>query len=285
MDINQALKEGLSYLDNSQYSNPFYETRLILSTILNKDMSFILAHGDEPLKTEESDIYFQILSRRKSGEPLAYIFGETEFYGYKFYVDDGVLIPRKDTEISVEVLEDIIKSSLAKNFLEIGAGTGIVSISLAMNFENLSVDAVDISDKAIKNTKKNIQYHRLNNVKVFKSDLFDEVKERYDIIYSNPPYIKSSELSNLQRELNFEPKTALDGGADGLFFYKEIISRCDEFLKEKGHLVFEIGYDQKKDLYNLLDKYNKFCIKDLSGNDRVIVASKGELNVPKFGNI
>ncbi|CDZ75007.1 protein-(glutamine-N5) methyltransferase [Peptoniphilus sp. ING2-D1G] len=285
MDINKALKEGLNYLEHSDYTNSFYETRLILSTILKKDMSFILAHGDKIISEEDSNKYFQILRRRKSGEPLSYIFGETEFYGHKFYVDNDVLIPRKDTEISVEVLEVIIKNNNIKNLLEIGVGTGIVSISIGMKFKSLLVDSVDISNNAIKNTEKNIEYHNLNNVKVFKSDLFDKVTQRYDIIYSNPPYIKSGVLNTLQKELNFEPKIALDGGFDGLFFYKRIISECDEFLNKNGYLVFEIGYDQKKDLYNLLKNYNKLCIKDLSDNDRVIVASKGELNVPKFGNI
>ena len=277
MELNEALKEGLNYLEDSKYTNPFFEVRLILSRLLDKDISYLIAHDKDILDEKILDEYFSILEKRKNGVPLQYIFGETEFFGNKFFIDENVLIPRDDTEISVEALIDIFEKNSVRNSLEIGAGSGIVSITMAMRYSDVNFTAVDISDYAIKNTKKNIERFNLENIKVLKSNLYENIEESYDIIYSNPPYIKSKDIEELQAEVkDYEPMLALDGGVDGLFFYREIINGLDKYLNKNGYVVFEIGYDQGDDLRELLKDYSVEVLKDLSNKDRVVIAKKGE---------
>ncbi len=277
MELNEALKEGLNYLEDSKYTNPFFEVRLILSRLLDKDISYLIAHDKDILDEKILDEYFSILEKRKNGVPLQYIFGETEFFGNKFFIDENVLIPRDDTEISVEALIDIFEKNSVRNSLEIGAGSGIVSITMAMRYSDVNFTAVDISDYAIKNTKKNIERFNLENIKVLKSNLYENIEESYDIIYSNPPYIKSKDIEELQAEVkDYEPMLALDGGVDGLFFYREIINGLDKYLNKNGYVIFEIGYDQGDDLRELLKDYSVEVLKDLSNKDRVVIAKKGE---------
>lgn len=277
MELNEALKEGLNYLEDSKYTNPFFEVRLILSRLLDKDISYLIAHDKDILDEKIIDEYFSILEKRKNGVPLQYIFGETEFFGNKFFIDENVLIPRDDTEISVEALIDIFENNSIRSSLEIGAGSGIVSITMAMRYSDVNFTAVDISDYAIRNTKKNIERFNLENIKVLKSNLYENIEESYDIIYSNPPYIKSKDIEELQAEVkDYEPMLALDGGVDGLFFYREIINGLDKYLNKNGYVIFEIGYDQGDDLRELLKDYSVEVLKDLSNKDRVVIAKKGE---------
>ncbi|WP_138159029.1 peptide chain release factor N(5)-glutamine methyltransferase [Peptoniphilus catoniae] len=282
MEIRDILKEGLIYLKDSEYTNPFFELRLILSRLFNKDISYLVAHDDTEVPKDLEKKYFEILKRRKNGEPLAYIFGECEFYGKKFLVNKNVLVPRKETEHSVDVLKLILKEKKIKNFLEIGSGTGIVSVILALQYEETNFLSVDISKDAIANTKKNIDLYNLNNIKVAESNVYSNVTGKYDIIYSNPPYIASEDIENLQIEVKQEPRLALDGGPDGLSVYKKIIKDVKRYLNPGGYLVLEIGYNQKEAIEKLLKDCNTLCIKDISGHDRVIVASEGEIDVRKF---
>ena len=276
MAINELLKEGLKYLENSEYTNPFFEVRIILAKLLNRDISYLTAHDSDEVSRKIEDEYFDILKRRQKGEPLQYIFGETEFYGNEFYIDKNVLIPRNDTEISIEVLMDIFRKNDIDSFLEIGSGSGIVTVTMAMQFENTEFTAVDISDYALENTSKNVKRYNLENVEVIKSNLFGNITGSYDIIYSNPPYIRTDEIKKLQSEVkDYEPMLALDGGEDGLYFYREIINNLDKYLNDGGYAVFEIGYDQKEDLFKLLENYSTYAVKDLSGKDRVVVGKKG----------
>lgn len=279
MDLKEALYLGKSYYKDTQYADENREMRLILSKILEVDDSFFITHDDFNLNDIQEKQFFDILNRRKNGEPLQYILGNQDFYKYNFIVDRGVLIPRYDTEISVLAILDIIKPK--QKMLEIGVGTGCVSISVALE-QDVNIDAVDISEIAINNAKKNIEKFNCKNIKVFKSDMFENIHDKYDIIYSNPPYIKSKDIKNLQKEVLQEPITALDGGEDGLIFYREIINNSINYLKKNGFLIFEIGFDQANDVKNILKDYKVHIIKDLSGHDRVIVATKGELDVRKF---
>ncbi len=237
MEIKKALIEGRKYLKDLEYTDPIYETRRILSFLLNKDLSYLVAHDNELLDSTVEDRYFEILDKRKNGMPIQYILCEEDFYGRSFKVLKDVLIPRQDTEISVETLLKIIKNNKINNMLEIGCGTGIVSISVDLETK-VDVTAVDISQKAIENTKINKEKIG-STITVLKSDLFSNIKNKFDIIYSNPPYIKSDEIEKLQVEVRkHEPRLALDGGEDGLHFY---------------------------------DKFDVEVIKDLSKLDRVVV--------------
>lgn len=271
MKIKEALIEGRDYLKDLEYTDPIYETRRILSDLLNKDLSYLVSHDEDLLDSKIENKYFEILEKRQKGIPLQYILGEEDFYGRTFKVIEGVLIPRQDTEISVEKILNIIENNQINNMLEIGCGTGIVSISVDLE-SSIDVTAVDISEKAIENTR--INEEKLNSkIKIINSDLFSNINEKFDLIYSNPPYIKSSEIENLQVEVkDYEPRLALDGGEDGLFFYRSIIKSSPEFLNHKGFLVFEIGHDEAEDICNLMkDKFKVEVYKDLNNLDRVVV--------------
>ncbi len=271
MEIKEALIEGRKYLKDLEYTDPIYETRRILSFLLNKDLSYLVAHDSELLDSTVEERYFEILDKRKNGMPIQYILGEEDFYGRSFKVLKDVLIPRQDTEISVETLLKIIKNNKINNMLEIGCGTGIVSISVDLETK-IDVTAIDISKRAIENSI--INKEKLGSgIKIMKSDLFSNVKESFDLIYSNPPYIKSDEIEKLQVEVRkHEPRLALDGGEDGLYFYRKIIEKAPEYLNDRGYLVFEIGHDEAKDICALMeDKFDVEVIKDLSKLDRVVV--------------
>ena len=271
MKIKEALIEGRDYLKDLEYTDPIYETRRILSDLLNKDLSYLVSHDEDLLDSKIENKYFKILEKRQKGIPLQYILGEEDFYGRTFKVIEGVLIPRQDTEISVEKILNVIENNQINNMLEIGCGTGIVSISVDLE-SSVDVTAVDISEKALENTR--INKENLNSkIKIIKSDLFSNINEKFDLIYSNPPYIKSCEIENLQVEVrDYEPRLALDGGEDGLFFYRSIIKSSPEFLNNKGFLVFEIGHDEAEEICNLMkDKFEVEVYKDLNNLDRVVV--------------
>ena len=278
MKIKEALIEGRDFLKNLEYTDPIYETRKILAEILNKDLSYLVSHDNEELPASVEKKYFDILKKRQEGLPLQYILGREDFYGRTFDVLEGVLIPRQDTEISVEVILKILKENNINKMLEIGCGTGIVSITVDLESKRqMDVTAIDISPYAIKNTTINKKKLK-SNIKILESDLFDKVSGKFDLIYSNPPYIKSSEIENLQLEVkDHEPRLALDGGIDGLYFYREIIKEAPNYLNNNGFLVFEIGYDEAEDISLIMEKnFDTKIYKDLNNLDRVIV---GQLKI------
>ena len=273
MKIKEALIEGRDFLKNLEYTDPIYETRKILGEILERDLSYLVSHDNEELPASVERKYFDILKMRQEGLPLQYILGREDFYGRTFTVLEGVLIPRQDTEISVEVILKILKNNNIKNLLEIGCGSGIVSITLDLETKGqVDITAVDISPQAIKNTNVN-KNNLKSNIKILESNLFEEINEKFDLIYSNPPYIKSHEIENLQVEVReHEPRLALDGGSDGLYFYRKIIKDAPNFLNSHGYLVFEIGYDEAEDISSIMrENFDLEIYKDLNNLDRVVV--------------
>ena len=273
MKIKEALIEGRDFLKNLEYTDPIYETRKILGEILERDLSYLVSHDNEELSASVEKKYFHILKKRQEGMPLQYILGREDFYGRTFTVLEGVLIPRQDTEISVEVILKILKENNIKNLFEIGCGSGIVSITLDLETEGqVDITAVDISPQAIKNTKVN-KNNLKSNIKILESDLFEQINEKFDLIYSNPPYIKSHDIENLQVEVrDHEPRLALDGGSDGLHFYRKIIKDAPNYLNSRGFLVFEIGYDEAEDISSIMrENFDTKIYKDLNNLDRVVV--------------
>ncbi|WP_019124399.1 peptide chain release factor N(5)-glutamine methyltransferase [Peptoniphilus grossensis] len=273
MKIKEALIEGRDFLKNLKYTDPIYETRKILGEILERDLSYLVSHDNEELPASVERKYFDILKKRQEGLPLQYILGREDFYGRTFTVLEGVLIPRQDTEISVEVILKILKNNNIKNLLEIGCGSGIVSVTLDLETRGqVDITAVDISPQAIKNTNVN-KNNLKSNIKILESNLFEEINEKFDLIYSNPPYIKSHEIENLQVEVReHEPRLALDGGSDGLYFYRKIIKDAPNFLNSHGYLVFEIGYDEAEDISSIMrENFDLEIYKDLNNLDRVVV--------------
>lgn len=273
MEIKDLIHLGRENLKDIEYADPNYEVSEIIYKLTGKDLTYIHTHLNESVGEGTVLKFKEILERRKNGEPLQYILNSAYFYGREYFVDRGVLIPRKDSEIPCEKIINLIKKNKLKDFLEIGVGSGC--FSLTVNLETgINAKGVDISDDALKVAE--INNERLNgSCNFFKSDLFSNVDEKFDIIYSNPPYIKSDVIDTLQREVrDFEPRLALDGGEDGLKFYRDIAKAATLYLKEEGYLAFEIGYDQRADIENILRENNFINIesfKDYGGKDRVVV--------------
>lgn len=254
-----------------------YDTSLIaLTYILDKSKSYILMNQNLELNNKQIERLKDIINKRENSYPLQYAIGEWEFYNIRLKVDNRALIPRFETEIIVDYL---IKSSIKKDrILDIGTGSGAIAISLAKNIENTFVIGSDIEDKALSLAMENKEFTGIENVDFVKSDLFNNIKGKFDLIISNPPYINKKDYEDLDKELYFEPKSALYGGCDGLDFYREIIKNTSKYLNNNGHLVFEIGYDQKNILNKLLKDegfVNIENIKDFNDFDRFIIAQKG----------
>ena len=262
------------------------ESILILCKLLNVDRSYIFTYGDREVSDSIGKEFLQLTSKRKSGYPIQYILGEKEFMGIDFFVEDGVLIPREDTEILVNYIINYVEREYDKkniNILDLGFGSGAISISLAYYLKNADVYGIDISDDAYRIANINKSRLGLANIEFFKSDLFGAIEEnqmpkKYNIIVSNPPYIESDVIETLDRGVkDFEPRIALDGGYDGLSFYRQITSMADQYLLDDGLLIYEIGYNQGQSVKKMFESsgYRDISIlKDLSGNDRVVFGFK-----------
>jgi release factor glutamine methyltransferase len=227
-----------------------------------------------PLNKEEYKAVMEIVNKRKEGTPLDYILGESEFYGLTVKVNENVLIPRLDTEVVVEHALKYIKSG--DKVLDIMTGSGCIAKAIANN-STAQVFASDISDGAIEVAKSNLKDE---NVLVIKSDVLENIDDVFDLIVSNPPYIKTEVVDNLTKEVLAQPRLALDGGEDGLDVYRKIAEQAPNHLTEEGTLVLEIGYDQAKDVAGLMMEKFSFVrvIKDLNGNDRVVIAKNKKVN-------
>ena len=285
MEINALLREGVRRMGSREYLNPTLDSVLLLSYLLNVDKIYIYTHGREEVSSEIVDKFFSFVEKRREGYPMNYILKEKEFMGLKFYIEEGVLIPRPDTEILVEYILNMIEEKFGSsplNIVDIGAGSGCISLSLAWYIKNAFVYSIDRDDKALKLTGENIKRLGLSSkVKLLKSDLFEGIKSlqlegKIDIIVSNPPYIPPKVIETLQPEVkDYEPRGALDGGEDGLCYYRRIIPDSKVYLKNNGIVAFEIGFDQE-DVRNIFLREgfsNVDILKDLQGLDRVIVGT------------
>ena len=280
MTIQEALKKGTIELKTKGIEEPKMKARLLMQYILNKPREYLVIYDNKELTQNESSKYFENINKIVKGVPLQHITHQQEFMKMNFYVDNNVLIPRADTEILVEEVIEISRKINAKKILDMCTGSGAIAVSLAKYLPKAQITAVDISEKALKIAKKNARTNKVENQITFVlSNLFENLqKEKYDIIVSNPPYIKKEELKTLDKEVKKEPMLALDGGLDGLDFYKSIIKQNDDYLKFNGYLCFEIGYNQKEEVMELIKKEEKYVDiyskKDLFGNDRIVIAKR-----------
>ena len=278
MTIKETIRKGMIILKTNNVTEPNIKSRLIMQFVLNKPREYLVVYDKEKLTLRQEVNYFKAIKKLCNGIPIQHITNRKEFMKMTFFVDENVLIPRPDTEILVEEVIKIAKKINARKILDLCTGSGAIAISLAKYIDKSNITAVDISDKALNVAKLNAKNNEVEDRITFvESDLFKNLKkEKYDIIVSNPPYIKKEVLKKLDKEVQKEPKLALDGGYDGLDFYRKIINKAEEYLKFNGYLCFEIGYDQKEDVENLLKEQEKYinitCKKDLCDNDRVVIA-------------
>lgn len=279
MNIYEALEYAKEHKMDS------FDARALLSHFINKNESFIITHtNDFKLSSNEEILFTDACKEIENGKPLQYITNYQYFYGYKFYVDENVLIPQPDTEVLVASAIETIKKMLKKksddgeiSVLDMCTGSGAIAISIKKQFEdvkNLKVMASDISKKALEVAKKNAKeiLKNENSISWLNNDLFDGITEKFDLIVSNPPYIRTADLEKLPNDVKHEPIIALDGGKDGLDMYRRIRVQVPNNMKENSILIMEIGYDQKEDVMSLFE--NSKCLKDFAQNDRVIIWKK-----------
>ena len=273
--------KSVEYLKKNGVPSALVDTEYIFSEALKVSRNTLKYSMSREIKEEDKNkIREMLMLRAKNRKPLQYILGEWEFYGLPFKVRENVLIPRPDTEILVEQCIQLMREIEEPNILDIGSGSGAISIAIANELKSSSVTGVDINEDAIRLANENKVLNKVENVNFMKSDLFEKLDEdfKYDLIVSNPPYITKDEYETLMPEVkNFEPKNALTDLGDGLYFYREISKKAGAYLKDTGYLAFEIGYKQAKDVSKILED-NNFAIlsvvKDYGGNDRVVLAKK-----------
>ena len=278
MTIKETLRKGMIQLKTENVTEPNLKARLIMQYILNKPRQYLIIYDNQVLTLRQEVNYFKAIKRLINGEPIQHITHQQEFMKLSFFVNEDVLIPRPDTEILVEEVIKIAKKIKAKNILDMCTGSGAIAVSLAKYLDNVEITAVDISTKTLNVAKKNAKNNEVENKITFiESNLFENiVNEKYDIIVSNPPYIKKDVIKTLNKEVQKEPKIALDGGYDGLDFYRKIASQAIDYLKFESYLCFEIGFDQKEDVTEIIKDTKHYgdiyCKKDLYGNDRIIIS-------------
>lgn len=279
-------KFGRDSLDNLDYRAASLETDLIIAKMLNVDKVYLELNSEENIDENIATKIKKAIQHRKNSYPMAYILGEKEFMEYNFLVEDGILVPRDDTSAVIEAVIDNV-SCTALNGLEIGLGSGIISIILLSRLKNLNMLACDINEKALKISKKNAVYIEeqssvsiVDRLSIVKSDLFSDIdkNKKFDFIVSNPPYIETATINTLDKDVReYEPLEALDGGEDGLDFYRKIINQGYDFLVDGGFFAFEIGYNQYKAVEEIMIDKNLKDIKlykDWSNLDRAIVGYK-----------
>ncbi len=276
MTIKELLNQAVIMLKNENIDAPKNKARMLLQATLKKSREYLMIYDNKEVENIDRDRYIKNVKRLILGEPLQYITGIQEFMKLNFLVTKDVLIPRPDTEILVE--EVIRKAENISNpvILDLCTGSGAIAVSLAKYIKNVHICAVDISSKALEIAKKNAELNGVkNNIEFIESNLFDKIKERkFDIIVSNPPYIETETIKTLSKDVQSEPKIALDGGKDGLDFYSG-----SKYLNRQGYICLEIGYNQRIAVRQILENKKRYvninCIKDLCGNDRVITAQIG----------
>ena len=290
--LKLLLDKSILYLEKNSINESKLIAEIIFSHVLNVDRMMLFTkyrNEIEDEKIEKIRYFIQKIGREKF--PVQYLLNEQEFYGRKFYVDKGVLIPRQDTEVLVEKMIEILKNNILKNknleknlkihpkILDIGVGSGIIGITAALEIKDSYVLGVDISEKALETAKKNKELLKVSNIKFLKSNLFENIEfKQFDMIVSNPPYISLNEAGIMSDDtLLHEPSEALFAENDGLYFYYEICQKALDYLADFGYLLFEIGYKQGKNVAEIMTSSgfkNVEVIEDLAGLDRVVVGQK-----------
>ena len=279
MNIQSAIKKGQLILESKKIKTAELDSHVLMSKAIKKERKFLILNSEEKISKKNLKNFNALINQRANGKPVAYLIEKKDFWKYEFVVNQDVLIPRPDTEILVEKVLKLVKNKNKLNILDIGVGSGCILLSILKEKKNFYGTGVDISNKSLNICKFNS--HKLgltSRVKLFKSDIDNFNHGKYDLIISNPPYIKKTDLKYLERDItNFEPKMALDGGLDGLSEIRKVINKSSKLIKKNGKFILEIAFNQKKKVKSLLRKegfYINSILKDLGKNDRCIISTK-----------
>ena len=279
MNIQSAINEASLKLKKNNIASPLIDSEILMTKVLDKKREYVILNIEKKLKQKDFDYFKDLVNQRLNGKPIAYITGQKYFWKYEFDVNENVLIPRPDTELLVEQILQITKNKTQLRFLDIGTGSGCILLSILKEKKNFLGTGIDLSRKCLNTTKNNAYKLNVSNrVRLFKTNVDKFIHGKYDLIISNPPYIKKAKLKYLDKDvIGFEPRQALDGGIEGLSEIRKVINKSSELIKKKGFLVLEIGFDQRRQVKKILENkgfYIKKIVKDLSNNDRCIISIK-----------
>lgn len=277
MTIAESLMLAAQKLRDAGVAQPEREAASLLMFTLGRDRTFLFAHNEYKLTTDESITFDRGVARREAREPFQHIVGKQEFYGLDFEVSPDVLIPRPETELLVEAAVDAARTNKITRILEVGTGSGCIVISVLHSVPTATATAVDISQKALEIAMKNAVKHAVaERIEFLISDIYDAIGDgRFDVIVSNPPYIPADDIPELQAEVrDFDPITALTDGADGLSIIRRIVADAPRFLSKDGEIMIEIGFGQAADVREMFDRdiwLEPLFINDLQGIARVVI--------------
>ena len=279
MNIKSAINDGASILKKKFISSANLDSEILMAEAIKKKREFLILNSNLTIDKKDLKIFYKLIEKRSTREPIAYIINKKSFWSSEFFVTKDTLIPRPDTELIIEKVLKISKNKESLRILDIGIGSGCILLSILKEKKNFYGTGIDISKKCLKISKINAINLKVDHrLKLIKTDVDKFISSKYDLIVSNPPYIVKKKLKYLDRDVvKYEPTQALNGGIDGLSEIRKVINKSSELIKKKGKLILEIGFDQKNKVINLLNKegfYINNIYKDLADNDRCIVCTK-----------
>ena len=279
MNVNDLVNSGVKILKENNIKNPILDAEIILSSIIKKERDYIILNETYQINQLLINKFYNFINRRKIGEPISYIVKSKYFWNNCFYVNKDVLIPRPDTEHIVEEVLKLVKVNSRKSVLDIGTGSGCILLSILKERKLLTGYGIDISKKSINVCKINAKRLEIKNrAKFYVSDIDKFFLGKYDIVVSNPPYIDTSKIKYLEKDVSkFEPRLALDGGVDGFSEITKVVGKTKDLIKKNGLFILEIGFKQKDKVIEIINKkgfYIKKIIKDYAGKDRCIISYK-----------
>ena len=279
MKIRAAIIEGTNFLKIKNISTAHLDSEILLSRAINKKREYILLNYDNEIDNKDLDLFRKLVKLRADRKPIAHITNKKFFWNSEFFVTEDTLIPRPDSELLVENILKLTKNKKRLNILDIGIGSGCLILSILKERKDFFGTGIDISKKCLNISKINaVNTHVNSRLKLYKSNVDKFIIGKYDLIVSNPPYIKKYKLKYLERDvIGFEPKLALNGGLDGLSEIRKVIKKSSELIKKGGKLVLEIGFDQRNKVISLIKEkgfYINSITKDLAKNDRCIICTK-----------
>jgi release factor glutamine methyltransferase len=279
MNISSAISAGSKILRNKFIPSPQLDSEILMAKAINKDRSYILLNPKNFLNKKKLNLFNILIEKRSLGIPVSYLTNIKSFWNSEFYITNNILIPRPDTELVIENILKLTKQKKKLNILDIGVGSGCILLSILRERKNFYGTGIDISQKCVNISKINaVRLKVSSRLKLYKSDVDKFSLGKYDLIVSNPPYIKTNSFKYLEKDVaKFEPKLALNGGLDGLSVIRKVIKKSSELIKKNGNFILEIGFDQKNEVINLLKKegfYINSTQKDLANNYRCIVSTK-----------